>query len=169
MKTGTFFIRIWRIVSILGFLFALFSSYISYPEKIAVRFDEFNRPTQFIDREVLFYLAVGLFIVNYFLLKAIARLFLRVPTAQIPIINKTRWAAHRPELNEIFTNWFSSLSSAIITVLGLGLLVISFLNRGDRRIQSLDYAWLLPTTAVILIAVLVSLPIRLSRKPSEDV
>ncbi|RYF37647.1 MAG: hypothetical protein EOO38_25935, partial [Cytophagaceae bacterium] len=87
MKVGTFFVRVWRIVSIAGFLFALFSSYISYPDAVAVRFDELNHPIQTLDREVIFYLAIGIFILNNTVLNLIARLFLKVPTAQLPIPN----------------------------------------------------------------------------------
>ncbi|HLK98115.1 MAG TPA: hypothetical protein VK364_10130, partial [Hymenobacter sp.] len=62
MKTGTFFVRVWRILSILGLLFALFNSYISYPGEVAVRFDDLNQPIQFISRESLFYMAVAIFL-----------------------------------------------------------------------------------------------------------
>ena len=168
MKTGIFFVRVWRIVSILGFLLSLFSSYISYPESVAVRFDELNRPIQTIGREVIFYLATAIFIINNTLLRAVAKLFVRVPMESLPSFVQERWAGHRSELNEIITNWFSSLASAVNTVMALGLFVLSSLNRGDRSMQAYDYAWLLPVTTVIFIAVLVSLPIRLLQKPSDD-
>lgn len=168
MKTGTFFVRVWRIVSILGFLVSLFSSYIAYPESVAVRFDELNRSLQTLDRELIFYLATAMFIINNTLLRAVAKLFVRVPMNSLPSFVQERWSAHRSELNEIVTNWFSALASAVNTVAALGLFVLSSLNRGDRSMQPYDYAWLLPVTTAIFIAVLVSLPIRLFQKPSED-
>lgn len=168
MKAGTFFVRVWRVLSIVGFLFALFSSYISYPDNVVVRFDELNHPLQTINRETIFYIAIAIFLINNTLLNLIGRLFLKVPTDQIPVPNQHVWATRRPELNVVFKEWFSLLMSAINTILGLGLLVLSFLNRSDRPIRAVEYAWLLPLSTFILIAVIVWLPIRLFRKPSED-
>ncbi|WP_461074054.1 hypothetical protein [Spirosoma horti] len=168
MKVSTFFVRIWRMVSIGGFLFALFSSYISYPDAVTVRFDELNHPIQTLDREVIFYLAIGIFIINNTVLNLISRLFLKVPTAQIPIPNHAAWAANRPQLNKVFKNWFNALTASVNTILGLGLLVLSFLNRSDRPIRAIEYAWLLPLSTAIILVVLVSLPIRLSMKPGDD-
>ncbi|GAB4042225.1 hypothetical protein [Spirosoma jeollabukense] len=168
MKAGTFFVRVWRVLSIVGFLFALFSSYISYPDNVVVRFDELNHPLQTINRETIFYIAIAIFLINNTLLNLIGRLFLKVPTDQIPVPNQRVWATHRPELNVVFKEWFSLLMSSINTILGLGLLVLSFLNRSDRPIRAVEYAWLLPLSTFILIAVIAWLPIRLFRKPSED-
>jgi hypothetical protein len=168
MKTGTFFVRVWRILSILGLLFALFNSYISYPGDVAVRFDELNNAIQFIDRETLFYIAVAIFLINNTLVNAVARLFPRIPTAQVPVPNQEVWAKHRSTLNEVVTNWFYALMAAINTVLGLGLMVLSFLNRSNHGIEAVNYAWLLPLSTAILIIVLVALPIRLFMKPGGD-
>lgn len=168
MKTGTFFVRVWRILSIFGLLFALFNSYISYPENVAVRFNELKQPIQSISRETIFYITVVIFLINNTLINAIARLFLRLPTAQIPVPNRGLWLTHRPQLNQIFTNWFHALMAAINTVLALGLLVLSLLNRSDRSMQPYDYAWLLPMSTAILAAVVISLPIRLFIKPGDD-
>lgn len=160
--------RTWRILSILGFLFALFNSYISYPGEVVVRFDEQNQPIQMIDREVIFYIAVAIFLINITMMKAISRLFLRLPSASIPVPNQAVWAAHRSQLNDIFTNWFYALTAAINTVLALGLIALSLLNRSDRGINTYDYAWLLPLSAIMLIGVIIALPIRLFMKPSDN-
>ncbi len=98
MKTGTFFVRTWRILSILGLLFALFNSYVSYPGEVAIRFDELSQPVQFIGRETLFYVAVAIFLINNTLVNAVARLFPRIPTAQVFVPNKQVWANHRAKL-----------------------------------------------------------------------
>lgn len=168
MKTGTFFVRIWRILSILGLLFALFNSYISYPTEVAVRFDALNRPIQFVGRETLFYVTVAIFLVNNTLVNAVARLFPRVPTSQLVVPNQQAWVSHRSVLNEVITNWFYVLMASINTILALGLMVLSFLNNSTRSIQAVDYAWLLPLSTAILVSVLVALPIRLFMKPGGD-
>lgn len=168
MKTGTFFIRVWRILSILGLLFTLFNSYISYPAEVAVRFDRIGAAIQYIDRETLFYLAVAIFLINNTLINAVARLFPKVPVGGLPIPNQHVWSAHRGQLNEHVTNWFYALMAAINTVLALALIVISLLNRSDRSQQAVDYAWLLPISTVILLVVLAALPVRLFIKPSVN-
>lgn len=167
MKVSTFFVRTWRVLSIIGLLFALFNSYISYPAEVAVRFDRSGLPTLYLDRETLFYVAVAIFLVNNTLINLVARLFPRIPTASIPVPNQAVWASHRPELNETVTNWFYALMAAINTILALGLIVLSLLNRSDRAQQEIDYAWLLPLSTAILIIVLAALPIRLFMKPSR--
>jgi hypothetical protein len=168
MKTGTFFVRIWRILSILGLLFALFNSYISYPEAVAVRFDDQGIAVQYIDREIIFYIAVAIFLINNTLLSTVGKLFPRVPTDKILVPNPTLWASHRRQLNEIFANWFLALTAAINTVLALSLIVLSLLNNSSRTLQSYDYAGLLPISTAILIIVLAALPIRLFMKPDND-
>lgn len=168
MKTGTFFVRVWRIISILGLVFVLFNSYISYPSEVAIRFDELKQPIQFISRETLFYVAVAIFLINNTLVNAVARLFPRLPTAQVFVPNRQVWSSHRSELNVVVINWFYALMAAINTILALGLMVLSFLNRSARTIQAVDYAWLLPLSTAILIIVLVALPIRLFMKPGDD-
>ena len=168
MKVGTFFVRVWRTVSILALVFVLFNSYISYPGEVAVRFDEQDQPVQFIGRETLFYLAVAIFLIINTLVNAVARLFPRIPTAQVFVPNRQAWANHRAKLNVVMTNWFYTLMASINTILALGLMVLSFLNRSARTIQPIDHAWLLPLCTAILVIVLVSLPVRLLMKPGDD-
>lgn len=168
MKASAFLIRIWRILSILGFVFSLFNSYVSYPGEVAVRFDPTGYAVQYVSRETLFYIAVLIFLLTNVLIGAVSRLFPRIPTERLPIPNAAVWAAHRPQLNIVVTNWFSALRSAVATILALGLAVLSFLNRSNHAPEERDYAWLLPLSTLILISVLVGLPIRLFMKPSTD-
>lgn len=169
MTVGTFFIRIWRIVSIIGLILSLVSSYISYPADVAVRFDETNVATAMVDREVLFYAAVGAFLLNNVFINTIARLFPRLPTEKIPVPNQVVWAANRPKLNEIMGNWFYALQASVNTILALGLLVLSFLNRSTpEATDAQNYIWLLPMCTLIIASVVISLPIRLLMKPGVD-
>lgn len=168
MRTSAFFIRVWRILSILGFVFSLFNSYISYPGSVAVRFDDTGYAVQYVSRETIYYTAVIIFLLTNVLIGAVSRLFPRIPTDRLPIPNAAVWANHRPELNVVFTNWFSALRSAVNTILALGLMVLSFLNRSNHAPDDRDYAWLLPLSTFIIISVLVGLPIRLLMKPGTD-
>lgn len=168
MKPSTVFIRAWRIMAILGFLISLFTSYISYPEEVAVRFDNASRAIQYINRETLFYVSVGIFLISLTSLGALSRMFPRVPSASLPIPNQSEWATYRSQLNTVFINWFYALTAAISTILALGLLVLSLLNRSDRPARFIDYAGLLPICTAIIIIVLAALPVRLFMKPSAD-
>lgn len=169
MTVGTFFIRIWRIVSITGLILSLVSSYISYPADVAVRFDDNNVATAIVDREVLFYATVGAFLLNNVLINAIAKLFPRIPTANIPVPNQVAWGANRSQLNQVMANWFYALQSSVNTILALGLLVLSFLNRSTpEATDAQNYVWLLPMCAAIIASVVISLPIRLLMKPAAD-
>ncbi|WP_229368226.1 hypothetical protein [Fibrisoma limi] len=153
-------------ISILGLLLSLFTSYVSYPGAVAVRFNEIGQAVQYVDREAVFYIAVAIFLINNTLISTVARLFTRVPIGQIPIPNQPLWADHRAELNEVITNWFYAIMSAINTILALALFVLSLLNRSDLTATPINYAWLLPLSTLILAAVLIALPVRLLIKPA---
>ncbi len=169
MTVGTLFIRIWRIISIVGLILSLISSYISFPTDVAVRFDKNSVATALVDREVLFYAAVAIFLVNNVLINSVAKLFPRIPTEKIPVPNHAAWAANRPKLNEVVVNWFHALQASVNTILGLGLLVLSFLNRSSlNATDEQNYVWLLPLSTIIVGSVIISLPIRLLMKPSAD-
>jgi hypothetical protein len=166
MNVGTFFVRTWRILSILGLLFSLLNSYISYPGEVAVLFNDLGQATTYISRESLFYSAVAIFLINNVLINSVTRLIPKLPTSRMPV--PPIWANHRDELNGILVNWFYALMAAVNTILGLSLMVLSFLNRSDFRVDQYTYSWLLPLSVGILGIVILALPTRLIlMKPSS--
>ncbi|WP_027302919.1 hypothetical protein [Rudanella lutea] len=167
MRTGTFFVRAWRIISVLGLVFILINSYISYPSQVAVMFNSAGLATQYLDRETLFYAAVAIFLINNVLINSIARLIPKLPTEKIPVA--AAWASHRDSLNEVLVNWFYALMAAVNTILALSLFVLSMLNRSDFQVDGYTYGWLLPLSVFILASVIIALPIRLIlMKPSSN-
>lgn len=166
MRVSSFFIRTWRLLSVIGLVFSLLNSYISYPGEVAVLFNSLGQATQYIDRETVFYGAVAIFLITNVLINSVARLIPKLPTDRIPV--PPVWANHRDELNEILVNWFYALMASINTILGLSLMVLSFLNRSDFRVDQYTYGWLLPLSVFMLGAVILALPIRLIlMKPSS--
>lgn len=166
MRVGTFFIRVWRSLSVVGLIVALLNSYVSYPGEVAVLFNSAGQATQYLGRETLFYASIAIFLVNNILINSIARLIPKLPMSQIPV--PPVWANHRDELNEILVNWFYALMASVNTILGLSLMVLSFLNRSDFRVDQYTYSWLLPLSVFMLGAVIIALPIRLIvLKPSS--
>ena len=168
MRAGLLFVRTWRILSILGFVGLLLSSYVSYPGEVAFRFNSAGQAVQYVSREVIFYVSIGLFILVYVVTNALARLFPKLPVERIPNPNPTVWEGRRRELAQVYVSWFSALSAAFNTILALGLMVLSFLNRSNENADSGDYGWLLPLSTAIIAIVIVSLPIRLMMKPPVD-
>ena len=169
MRAGSFFVRTWRILSILGFTGLLISSYVSYPNEVAFRFNELGQAVQYVGRETVFYVSIALFILVYVVTNAVARLFPKLPAERIPNPNPTAWQGYRQELATIYVNWFYALAAAFNTILALGLMVLSFLNMSNRSAAGAsDYAWLLPVSTAILGIVIVSLPLRLMMKPPVD-
>lgn len=166
MRVGTFFVRVWRFLSVLGLVFALINSYISFPGDVAVLFNSAGQATQYLGRETLFYASVAVFLINNILINSIARLIPKLPTSQIPVAPV--WANHRDELNEILVNWFYALMASVNTILGLSLMVLSFLNRSDFQVDQYTYSWLLPLSVFMLSLVIIALPVRLIlMKPSR--
>ena len=84
MRAGSFFVRTWRIVSIIGFIGLLMSSYISYPNEVAFRFNDAGQAVQYLSRETIFYVSIGIFITVYVITNAVARLFPKLPAEKIP-------------------------------------------------------------------------------------
>ena len=168
MRAGSFFVRTWRILSILGFVGLLLSSYISYPNEVAFRFNDAGQAVQYLSREVIFYVSIGIFILVYVLTDAVTRLFPKLPAEKIPNPNPTAWVGQRRKLVDVYVNWFYALAAAFNTILALGLTVLSFLNRSNISADSNDYGWLLPLSTAILAIVIISLPIRLMLNPPVD-
>ncbi|MEZ0487817.1 hypothetical protein [Fibrella aquatica] len=168
MRAGSFFVRTWRILSILGFVGLLMSSYISYPGEVAFRFNKGGQAIQYLSRETIFYVSIGIFIVVYVITNAVARLFPKLPTEKIPNPNPTAWEGQRRKLADVYVNWFYALAAAFNTILALGLMVLSFLNRSNISADSNDYGWLLPFSTAIVAIVIISLPVRLMMKPPVD-
>jgi hypothetical protein len=168
MRTGSFFVRTWRILSIIGFVGLLMSSYISYPNEVAFRFNEAGQAVQYLSRETIFYVSIIIFMTVYVITNAVARLFPKLPVEKIPNPNPVAWEGQRRKLADVYVNWFYALAAAFNTILALGLMVLSFLNRSNINADSNDYGWLLPLSTAIIAIVIISLPIRLMMKPPVD-
>ncbi len=168
MRAGSFFVRTWRILSIIGFVGLLMSSYISYPNEVAFRFNDAGQAVQYLSRETIFYVSIGIFMAVYVITNAVARLFPKLPIEKIPNPNPVVWEGQRRKLADVYVNWFYALAAAFNTILALGLMVLSFLNRSNVNADSNDYGWLLPLSTAIIAIVIISLPIRLMMKPPVD-
>lgn len=152
----------------LAFAAVLTYAYTSFDQTLAVHFTPERRPDAFLERDVLFYGCVAIFLLNNTLINLLAKLFPRIPNGSLPVPNRAVWAAHRQQLNELAENWFYALMAAINTVMTLTLWVLSDLNKqlGDSALSG--FQWLLPVCTLIFATVILSLPIRLMMKPNRE-
>lgn len=168
MKVSTFAIKLWRWVSMLAFAAVLTYTYSNFDQNVAVHFTPQKQPDAFLQRDVLFYICVAIFLVTNTLVGLVARLFPRVPSAALPIPNQNLWAGHRTQLNELTQNWFYALMAAINTVMALALWVLGQLNKQLGNSALGGHEWLLPVCTLIFATVIVALPIRLMMKPANE-
>lgn len=168
MNVGTLFTRTWRYLSILGLLIALVTSYIAYPGDVAVRFDSAGLAIAYVNREVLFYGIVAIFLVNNVLFNSLVKLVPRIPSAKLPVPNQAVWVANRRQLNQHLTNWLWLLMASVNSVLALWLFVLSLVNKLNGVNDDTNFGWLLPLSTAIFAIVIVALPVRLLLQPARD-
>ncbi|GAB3259198.1 hypothetical protein GCM10027347_22590 [Larkinella harenae] len=168
MKVSTFAIRLWRLASLIGFASILIYTYVSLETTVAVSFTPDSRPDVFIDRDYLFYGCVAIFLINNTLINMLTKLFPKVSGTALPIPNQQLWLEHRKQLDEIFQNWFYCIMAAVNTVMALALYVLGRLNTQLGSTSLTGHQWLFPVCAAIILIVIVSLPIRLTMKPTPE-
>jgi len=152
----------------LAFAAVLTYTYSNFDQNVAVHFTPEKQPDAFVQRDVLFYIGVGIFLLTNTLVGLLARLFPRVPDAALPIPNQAAWTGHRTQLNELTQNWFYALMAAINTVMALALWVLAQLNKQLGNSALSGHEWLLPVCTLIFAVVIVALPVRLMLKPSTE-
>ena len=170
MKVTTFGIKVWRALSVLFVVGALIWTYTVYPEAVAVDFNELGMPKNYLGRETVFYIAMGLILFNNVVIVAVARQIPKVPSELLPIPRRNEWRLHRDELNEHLTNWIYCLVAAINTILALSFFSLATVNSSEFKNDVFDFAWLFYLGVGMLLIIFVSLPVRLMRPtvPKEE-
>ena len=105
MKVTTFAIKIWRWASLLFVIGALVWTYSLFPEMVAVDFADSGLAERYVDKEHIFYIVMGLFLLNNVVITGIARHIPNVDPMNLPILKRKEWAQHRAALNEHLINW----------------------------------------------------------------
>lgn len=164
-KISTFVIRIWRGLSVLLVFGLSVFSYTLFVEDVGIHFDQFGKADRFLRKSDIFYLVMGVILVNNVLLKWLGDRLLTLPSHLLPIPNQDFWAANRPALNEHLKNWFYCLIASINTVTALTMLALATVNSNQFKNGINDFNWLFYLTIGTLLLVLVALPLRLSAKP----
>jgi len=143
---------------------ALVWTYSVFPEQIAVDFADSGLAEIYVNKEHLFYIIMGLFIVNNVFLSAFARQIPKIDASKLPIPKKKIWAEHRPELNEHLINWLFCVVASINTIIGLSLFALATINSNQFKVDVFDFAWVSYLGLALMILIFV-LPIRLFWTP----
>lgn len=169
MKVSTFGIKVWRLFSAVLVIGSLAWTYSLLPDLVAVDFAASGMADHYIEKSTVFYIAMGLIIVNNVAFMGMARQIAVIPTSMLPIPNKAAWADHREELNGHLTNWLYALVAAINTIVALSLFALATVNSAQYKSDIFDYAWLFYLGFGMLILIFVALPVRLMRAPAPDI
>jgi uncharacterized membrane protein len=169
MKVSTFGIKVWRLFSALLVIGGLAWTYSLLPDLVAVDFAASGTAANYVEKGTIFYIAMGLIIVNNVVFMGMARQIAKIPTSLLPIPNRAAWVDHREELNGHLTNWLYSLVAAINTIVALSLFALATVNSNQYKSNIFDYAWLFYLGFGMLILIFAALPVRLMRAPAPEI
>lgn len=169
MKVTTFGIKVWRWFSVLLIIGSLAWTYSLLPDLVAVGFAASGMADNYIEKETIFYVIMGLIIFNNVVIMAMARQISKVPASLLPIPKRKVWARYRPELDEHLINWLYCLVATINTIMALSLFALATVNSSQYTEDVFDFAWLFYLGLGMLVLIFVALPIRLLRTPVPDV
>lgn len=164
MKIGTFFFKVWRWASVLLVIGALVWTYSLFPEMVAVDFSDTGLAERYVNKEHIFYIVMGLFLVNNVLIAGLVKQIPNMDAAYLPILKRDVWAKHREELNEHLTNWLFCLMAVINTIMGFSLFALATINSDNFKMDVFDFSWIYYVGMALLIVVFL-LPVRLLWTP----
>jgi hypothetical protein len=167
MKVTTFAIKVWRWMSLLFVIGALLWTYSLFPDMVAVDFSDTGLAEKYVDKEHVFYIVMGLFLLNNVIITGLARHISKVDAMHLPILNKKTWALHREELNEHLINWLFCLVAVINTIIGFSLLSLATINSTQYKVDVFDFSWLYYAGLGMIIIVFL-LPLRLLWSPVPE-
>lgn len=169
MKAGHLLLRFLKLLSLAAFLVVLFLVYYYLPANVAIHFNEFGRPDDFVDKPTLFYIT-GIFVVVFYMaVSLLARLIFSVPAKLFPMPNRTYWLRdqdNQEEFHEILRDWLNSLIVIVVLWIMLCLYALLRLNT-DEEPDGLQYTWVLYMGAIVLAVWILFLPLRLLVKKNS--
>ncbi|WP_428661063.1 hypothetical protein [Runella sp.] len=167
MKFTTLAIRIWRLCSMLAVFGTSIYSYSLFSNDVGVHFDALGKADEFMSKSDIFYIIVGLILVNNVLFPALGRQLTKLPSHLLPIPNQLEWAAQRDELNEHLLNWIYSLVAMINTIIAMTVFALATVNN-EFTFKIGDFEGLFYLVVVLLLVIVLALPVRLMLKPKEE-
>lgn len=160
MSIEYFTCRVWRFLSVVALLVSIFLVYFNLPEKVAVHHEN-NLAVEFMPKNTIFYIAVGLAIGINLLLGFMEKTFPAIPNTSFAFLRATGWQTHRAELNMRFSNWMRMLQGCMNFMVCLTLYALVMVNIPDANKTITNYQWILMVGAVALLIWLFWLPMRI--------
>lgn len=160
MSIEYFTCRVWRFISIVALLVSIFLVYFNLPEKVAVHHEN-DKAVEFMPKNTIFYIAVGLAIGINLLLGFLEKIFSNIPNTSFAFLQATGWYNHRAELNMRFSNWIRMLQGCMNFMVCLTLYALVMVNIPDANKTISNYKWILMVGVVALLIWLFWLPIRI--------
>jgi hypothetical protein len=167
MRIGTFVVKIWRWVSIAFVIGALGWTYSLLPDMVAFDFSETGLADSYINRDVIFYIVMGLFLVNNVVISSLVKAVPRIDLQILPILNKETWAKNRSHLNELIINWIYCIIAGVNTMIGLSLFSLATVNSNQFKMDIFDFSWLFYMGLLLMILIFL-LPLRLLFAPAPQ-
>ena len=165
MKVGTFIIKIWRWLSVLLVVGALVWTYSVFPDLVAVDFAKTGVAIKYVNKEHVFYIVMGLFLLNNVVISSLVKQIPNVDADHLPIFNRKTWGQHRDELNEHLVNWILCLIAVINTIIGFSLFALATINSNQYKMDVFDFSWFYYLSIALMVMVFV-LPLRMLSTPS---
>lgn len=148
---------------------SLMWTYSVFPEQIAVDFASSGLAEVYVNKEHLFYIVMGFFILNNVIITAFAKQVPKIDPSHLPIPKRKIWQKpeFRAELNEHLTNWIFCIVAGINTVMSFSLLALATINSNQFKLNVFDFAWVSYLGLALLLLVFL-LPLRLLRTPTPE-
>lgn len=167
MKISTFVFRIWRAFSMLAVFGVSVYSYSLFGADVGIHFDAAGKADEFLRKSDVFYIVVGLILINNVLLLALGQQLLKLPSHLLPIPNQSEWAINREMLNEHLRNWIYGLIAMINTLIAMTVFVLATVNN-EFKYKIADFEGLFYLVIGSLLIIVISLPIQLMIKPKTE-
>lgn len=147
---------------------ALAWTYSVFPEQVAFDFASSGLAEIYVNKEHVFYITMGFFILNNVFITALAKRVPKIDASRLPVPRSKEWAAkHRELFNELLINWIYVVVAAINTMLGLSLFALATINSNSYKLDVFDFAWVFYLGLAFMIIVFL-LPLRLLRTPAPQ-
>ncbi|AWV99924.1 hypothetical protein [Arcticibacterium luteifluviistationis] len=149
----------WRRAAFLFLLGLLLFCYVGFPDSIAYQHNGVGRPIGFIDKQTFFYLSVGIIVGLNLLFGVVKSQFEKIDFQKL--IPNNAWTSNQEQLKDLLSGWFNAIQAFINTYLVFALMGLKSINLEVEQNLDRDYTWFLVIGAVVLIALIFSVPLKI--------
>jgi uncharacterized membrane protein len=161
MTIDHFVSRLWRGISLLGIVAALFLSYVNLPDPVAVQFDPFGTPETTLSKSSVFYVTAGTLLGVNVLFLLLARVITSLPGTRTVLPAPAKWAVNPVQLHAAWADWLYLGIAVINTFLCFALYALTMINLPEVGKSVFEYRWMLGLGVFLGTMWLAYLPLRL--------